>query len=397
MKDKTVYKTLESIAEYISLSRLAKGIGKDKSWLYHKLKNDIVNGVEYRFNVSEYALLAEQLHKLAEDIHRCAEELDSVVQDANRTAGRYYTNENVFEYPLFKEWLNLIPELERTTILEPFAGECSILKMLEQYGFKWKCYDIEGGDNVVKRDTISNFPKNHRVCITNPPYLAKNSATRRRLQYPDCEFDNIYKYCLKLMLDNCQYVAAIIPDSFIQSGLFTDRLYGVISLPEKVFEDTEYPVCLAMFVPSKTEDFYIWNGDSVIGTYLELSKYDLSEYNDERWRFNDANGEIGVVCCDGKVNKIRFVKGDEINTEIKGSNRFLVRISGLPDGVDSESFIERCNCVLEQYRNNTKDVFLNSFKGLRSDGTYRKRIPFKIVRSILTYALQQREAYRENR
>ena len=102
MKDKTAYKALESIAEHISLSRLAKSIGKDKSWLYHKMKNDIVNGVKYRFNVSEYAILAEQLHKLAEDIHRCAEKLDSVVQDANRTAGRYYTND--YESEKFKKY-----------------------------------------------------------------------------------------------------------------------------------------------------------------------------------------------------------------------------------------------------------------------------------------------------
>lgn len=395
MKDKTAYKALESIAEHISLSRLAKSIGKDKSWLYHKMKNDIVNGVEYRFNVSEYAILAEQLHKLAEDIHRCAEELDSVVQDANRTAGRYYTNENVFEYPLFKEWLKLIPELERTTILEPFAGECSIPKMLEQYGFKWKCYDIEGGDNVVKRDTISNFPKNHRVCITNPPYLAKNSATRRGLQYPDCEFDNIYKYCLKLMLDNCQYVAAIIPDSFIQSGLFTDRLYGVVSIPEKVFEDTEYPVCLAMFSPKKSADFEIWRGDTFLGSYSELSESALLEYRDERWVFNDENGNIGVICADGNKSRIRFVKGEDIDSEIKESSRFLVRVSGLPDDIDRDTFIERCNTILEQYRETTKDIFLNSFKGLRRDGMYRKRIPFKVIRSILTYALQKEQIFRD--
>ena len=390
MKSRKIQGALENIAKDISLSQLAKSVGKDRTWLYHKMRNDIVNGVQYQFSTDECELLASELDSIAERIKQSAHTIRQVAQRENRSKGRYYTNFNVFEYSLVQEWFANIPNIEETKILEPFAGECSIPKMLPNY--KWSCFDVEphkGDCKVIKRDTIYNFPKGYRVCVTNPPYLAKNSATRRRLQYPDCEFDNIYKYCLKLMLDNCQYVAAIIPDSFIQSGLFTDRLYGVISLPEKVFEDTEYPVCLAMFMPSKTEDFHIWNGDSVIGTYLELSKYDLSEYNDERWRFNDANGEIGIVCSDGKVNKIRFVKGDDINTEIKGSNRFLVRISGLPEGVDSENFIERCNCILEQYRNNTKDVFLNSFKGLRSDGTYRKRIPFKIVRSILTYALQQ--------
>ena len=51
--------------------------------------------------------------------------------------------------------------------------------------------------------------------------------------------------------------------------------------------------------------------------------------------------------------------------------------------------------ILEQYRDSTKDIFLNSFKGLRSDGMYRKRIPFKVIRSILTYALQKEQTFRD--
>ena len=66
-----------------------------------------------------------------------------------------------------------------------------------------------------------------------------------------------------------------------------------------------------------------------------------------------------------------------------------MRVAGLPDNIDIDDFIIKCNSTLELYRGNTKDVFLNSFKGLRHDGTYRKRIPFTVVRSILTYALQE--------
>lgn len=382
-------KALEDVAQYISLSQLARSIGKDRSWLYHKMKNDIVNGVQYRFSMDECAMLSAKLKELSDKILSCSATIDSIVQDNYRNTGRYYTQANVFEYPAFKQWLQAIPNISETTILEPFAGDCAIPMMLCSY--KWACYDIEprkGDFKVVKRDTIKKFPSGFKVCITNPPYLAKNSATRRGLNYPECDYDNLYKHCLKLMLDSCQYVAAIIPDSFIQSGLFTDRLYGIISIPEKVFADTDYPVCLALFTPDISEDFNIWCGDSFIGTYKELLKYSLEEYNDSRWVFNDADGCIGVVCADGKNSKIRFVKGESIDTEVKGSGRFLVRVSGLPDNIDIDDFILKCNTTLEQYRCNTKDVFLNSFKGLRNDGTYRKRIPFTVVRSILTYTLK---------
>ena len=382
-------KALEDVAQYISLSQLAKSIGKDRSWLYHKMKNDIVNGVQYRFSMDECALLSAKLKELADKIQSCSDAIDSIVQDNHRNTGRYYTQANVFEYPAFKQWLEAIPNISETTILEPFAGDCAIPMMLCSY--KWACYDIEprkGDFKVVKRDTIKKFPSGFKVCITNPPYLAKNSATRRGLNYPECDYDNLYKHCLKLMLDSCQYVAAIIPDSFIQSGLFTDRLYGVISIPEKVFADTDYPVCLALFTPDISPNIKIFCGDSFIGTYKELLKYSLEEYNDSRWVFNDADGCIGVVCADGKNNKIRFVKGESIDTEVKGSSRFLVRVSGLPDNIDIDDFILKCNSTLEQYRYNTKNVFLNSFKGLRYDGTYRKRIPFTVVRSILTYTLK---------
>ena len=388
--DNKVGKALEDVAQYISLSQLAKSIGKDRSWLYHKMKNDIVNGVQYRFSMDECALLSAKLKELADKIQSCSDAIDSIVQDNHRNTGRYYTQANVFECPAFKQWLEAIPNISETTILEPFAGDCAIPMMLCSY--KWACYDIEprrGDFKVVKRDTIKKFPSGFKVCITNPPYLAKNSATRRGLNYPECDYDNLYKHCLKLMLDSCQYVAAIIPDSFIQSGLFTDRLYGVISIPEKVFADTDYPVCLALFTPDISEDLNIWCGDSFIGTFQELSKYSLEEYNDSRWVFNDADGCIGVVCADGKNSKIRFVKGESIDTEVKGSSRFLVRVSGLPDNIDIDDFILKCNSTLEQYRYNTKNVFLNSFKGLRYDGSYRKRIPFTVVRSILTYTLQE--------
>ena len=59
--NKKIGKALEDVAQYISLSQLAKSIGKDRSWLYHKMKNDIVNGVQYRFSMDECAMLSAKL------------------------------------------------------------------------------------------------------------------------------------------------------------------------------------------------------------------------------------------------------------------------------------------------------------------------------------------------
>ena len=120
MKDNKVGKALEDIAEHISLSKLAKSVGKDKSWLYHKMRNDIVNGVQYRFSATECALLAEQLKSLADNIRQCADTIEGVVVEENRSAGKYFTQTNVFEYTFFKQWFESIPNLDNTTILEQY-------------------------------------------------------------------------------------------------------------------------------------------------------------------------------------------------------------------------------------------------------------------------------------
>ena len=134
---------------------------------------------------------------------------------------------------------------------------------------KWACFDISPAEensvpeiDVIKRDTIADFPKDYKIAITNPPYLAKNSATRRGLVYSGEPYDDLYKKSLEVMLNNCDYVAAIIPESFITSKLFHNRLHIVISLACKMFDDTDCPVCLALFNPANetsNDDFVIYS------------------------------------------------------------------------------------------------------------------------------------------
>lgn len=389
MGKNNILEIVDEISKFISLSRVAKEyFGKDRTWFHHKLHNDIVNGVKYDLTDDECEILLNAIDDISEKLVTCSHKIKKVIETRKRQRGTYYTNANIFNHPAFVNWLS---NTNAKIILEPFAGACNIPRLIgEEYD--WKCFDIAPQQNkykVIKRDTIANFPKGYKVCITNPPYLAKNSASRRELHFPKTKYDDIYKHCVELMLQNCKYVAVIIPETFLQANIFQNRLSCVISISEKVFSDTECPICLALFVPKRQTDFDVWVGDKHVGKYNILKQSNLDEYNNlyNKWVFNEKNGSVGVICIDGKNTKISFVEGNKIDTKIIHSSRATTRISGLPKNIDLKTFIDKCNEELNQYRLATHDIFLTSFKSLHNDGTYRRRIKFQTIRCIMNKVL----------
>lgn len=341
--------------------------------------------------------------------------MDANILKTKKENGQFFTITNPFFVSAFYNWFNLIPKEKRQCILEPFAGSNNIVKLVNELGidnhsFKdFKCYDIDlSYENqypeceIEYRDTIQNFPTGYSVVITNPPYLAKNSATRNKLAFPETEHDDLYKVCLELMLNNVEYIAAIIPESFITSGIFLNRLHSVVSLTCKMFDDTDCPVCLAMFVPESIKkeqqiaenDFLIYRMDKRLGLYntlMEKAQEILQFTKSGNWQFNDKEGEIGIICIDNTIYpSIRFVAGNTISQDkIKVSSRSLTRVSGLPDAIDINAFLEKCNSILNDYRHITSDIGLTSFKGLRDDNCYRRRLDFKTARIILNAALEK--------
>ena len=164
--------------------------------------------------------------------------------DEKRASGRYYTRGNPFQLEPFQTWAKA-SNLEQQAALEPFAGAKDIPQLIEAASLQcraWALFDIEpGAEGVLQRDTLADFPNGFNVCITNPPWLARNSATRRGLPFPEStRHDDLYKYALEKCLTHCGWVAAIIPEAFIRSGLFLQRLQDFISLvPEtKGWSDT---------------------------------------------------------------------------------------------------------------------------------------------------------------
>ena len=320
---------------------------------------------------------------------------------SKKNLGQYFTINNPFEFNLFKEWSKNIKEND--ILLEPFAGSNNIVKLIKDVGINnnWKCYDIDNTNYnqcpeypIIQNDSIKNFPNGFRVSITNPPYLAKVSASRQKLDYPNTKYADLYMLCLEKILNNCEYVAAIIPESFITQDLFIDRLFGIISLNIKMFNDTDCPVCLALFSPKqKNKCINICVGNENIGNLYDLKKHNLHEYYNmyTKWKFNDKNGIIGVKCVDNTItDNIYFLDGNLINADnIKISSRSFSRISGIPKDIDMYTFINKCNDILKEYRLLTKDVFMTSFKNLRVDKKYRRRIDFKTIRCIMNKSLYE--------
>ena len=85
--------------------------------------------------------------------------------------------------------------MPKTSILEPFAGANLLISSLKDMGLCHRAdsFDIAPAHTDVKlRDTLTDFPTGYEVCITNPPWLAKNSATRRGLAFPETPYDDLY-------------------------------------------------------------------------------------------------------------------------------------------------------------------------------------------------------------
>ena len=320
--------------------------------------------------------------------------------DKKRANGRYYTRGNPFQLEPFQRWAE-DSNLEQQIVLEPFAGAKDIPLLVNSAHLRcrdWAFFDIEpGAKRIVQRDTLTDFPKGFNVCITNPPWLARNSATRRGLPFPEAtNYDDLYKYALEQCLTHCECVAAIIPEAFIRSGLFLERLCDFISLVPQtqngtaknnkskntsyMFDDTEHPVGLALFAPKVTSNVRVWRNNQLLGKLSELQKH-LPPYSRNRSIvFNEPNGNLGLIAIDNTVDaSIRFCPPAELGEyPVRYQCRSITKI-GVPWYVD----MDMLNARLATIREKTHDVFLTAFKGLRRDGHYRRRLDWALARAIV--------------
>ena len=306
-----------------------------------------------------------------------------------RQTGRYYTEGDPFALKPFRAWAKNVG-LKDKTILEPFAGANNIIRLLQKNGFAddFRSFDVKPTDKGIRRkNTMKTFPSGFEVAITNPPWLAKNSAKRRHLPFPETKHDDLYKHCLELCLQNCDYVGALIPATFLQSRLFRERLDTFIALHNKdMFLDTENPVALALFGRSPREA-KIYEDESFIGNLKDLEAHlpNFKGRRDLRIKFNAPGGKLGFIAFDNtRKPSIRFLRGDELKGyEIKHTTRMITRIDVDCSDQPLNRLINKLNEEIDKFREKTSDVFLTPFKGLREDGKYRRRMEYSLAREFI--------------
>ena len=309
---------------------------------------------------------------------------------ARRQAGRFYTTANPFRHPAFLDWAGAAG-LPEARIVEPFAGSNRLVRFLEGMDLcrDFRAYDLEPADSRVRRrDTLDSFPTGFPVCVTNPPWLARNSATFRGLDFPDCDYPDLYLHCLDRCLRHCRFVAALVPESFLRVGVrfgaFRPRLRGFVSLTARLFAETGHPTGLALFGPDRAADAVVWMDDRRLGSLRTLERL-RPEPRPEgpQMRFNDPAGRLGLHALDDtRGPSIRFCEGRELDGyRVKPTGRHLTRIA-----LEGDLRIHAWNEYLRDFRERTQDVLLTSSKGLRRDGRYRRRLDWRLARGIVHHA-----------
>lgn len=301
-----------------------------------------------------------------------------------RLLGQHFTTETPFDHPAFSRWANLA-QIGDSVVLEPFAGANHLITHLEDMGMCQKSvsYDIEPAhERVQEQDTLASFPEGYSVCVTNPPWLARNSATFRGIPFPDCKYDDLYKFALEKCLVNCDWVAALVPESFIRAKLFRYRLMDFISMPEtSLFEETGHPVGMALFHPHHSQDVNVWSGTQYLGKLPELEALrPKPKKGGPEVRFNDPEGNVGLIALDNaKSASIRFCSPAELGDYVvKRTNRHITKL-----WVDGPVRINAWNAFLRAFRDSTYDVLMTCYKGRRCDGKYRRRLDWELARGII--------------
>lgn len=304
--------------------------------------------------------------------------------NSKRVNGQFFTTANPFDCRAFLAWSRRAG-LPESPVLEPFAGANSLINHLKKIGKvrEWHSYDIEPqAPGIIQQDTIANFPVGHNVCVTNPPWLAKNSASFRGMPFPDTQYDDLYKLALTQCLDHCGYVAALVPESFIRANLHQARLHTFISLTKSMFSDTQHPVGLALFDPQPVDDVIIYSGKQRIGMLSELQQKRPPSSGASEIRFNEPSGNLGLIALDNtREASIRFCNVDELKDyTVSDKCRHITKMA-VPWKVN----VRDCNELISSFREATKDVLMTCYRGVRKDGMYRRRLDWNLARDIICH------------
>jgi len=290
---------------------------------------------------------------------------------------------------------------------DPFAGQGHLLHAAEQIDEIEQTLGLDIDESLPwpTNDSLLFIPHvDDAIIITNPPYLSSYSASRKKIgdnverYFSHSIYDDVYMIALDKMLQAQANVVAIIPETFINSAYRRkDLLHSITILEENPFDDTDAPVLVACF-DSKQKDLHqvaVYSGDQYVNSLGNLNDLRLIPDKSVRIDFNNRAGWLGVRCVDttNPQEMIRFDFKENIPYDwqkgIKVSSRLLTLIDlDIPQS-HRQTFIDACNGILSDLRQQTADLILSPFKGNMKNGRRRRRLDFLTCRAIIEEAYKQ--------
>ena len=316
--------------------------------------------------------------------------------------GQFFTKATLWLKPQVEDF---IKNSHCSVAYDPFAGGGDLLKAASEIiGFKkTKGLDIDESLNWEFNDSLLNIPHvDNAIIITNPPYIAKQSASRKKIDlskyFSTSPYDDVYLIALDKMLAAQKYVVAIIPESFINSSYKLKRkIQSITILEENPFEDTENPVCVVCFdgICKGYDEIAVYKNDKLVNTLEKIQNIRIEPNHTIKITFNTLKGWLGLraidstddktfICFDYKDN---FEYDWESNIKVSSRHFSLIDID-VPDK-HRGAFINRCNEIIKKVRIDSSDILLTPFKGNTKKGVRRRRLDFRLARAIMEIAFDE--------
>lgn len=312
--------------------------------------------------------------------------------------GQFFTKSNKWLTPQIKRF---ITKTQPKVIVDPFAGEGDLLKVCESLGFDSLVgFDIDSHLEWHINDSLVEVPSiEGGLVVTNPPFLAKNSATKNKLEacslFKNNNYIDLYQLAIEKVLYSYLQAVFIIPETFVLSPVFDEYLESVTVIEDNLFKDTECPVCVCCFnkLKKNTDNIEFYKNNLFLFDKQELitrlNKYTTSV--NTKLVFNVKTGNLGLRGIDGLSanDKIRFSLVKDLDydiNKIKVSSRAITVID-VPFFVD-DLFLTVINDLLNDYRVKTHDIFLAPFKNNNQEGVRRRRIDFKLARLLINKTIE---------